>query len=67
MPQERAISNMALGHWAGASFASNFIWGVLLIAVLGLPKWLATRKRKIREAEVEEELEAEPADQSAAT
>jgi simple sugar transport system permease protein len=51
--------NMALGHWSGASFASNFIWGVLLIAVLGLSKWLATRKRKIREVEVEEKLEAD--------
>ena len=50
--------NMSLGSWSGASFASNFIWGVLLIAVLGLSKWLSTRKRRTREAEVEEKLEA---------
>ncbi len=50
--------NMSLGSWSGASFASNFIWGVLLIAVLGLSKWLSMRKRRTREAEVEQKLEA---------
>jgi len=49
--------NMALGSWSGSAFASNFIWGVLLIAVLGLSKWLSTRKRRTREVEVEEKLE----------
>ncbi|MGP9539135.1 ABC transporter permease [Brachybacterium sp. AOP43-C2-M15] len=49
--------NMALGSWSGSSFASNAIWGVLLIAVLGLSKRLSTRNRRSREAEVEEKLE----------
>lgn len=54
---------MSLGSWSGSAFASNFIWGVLLIAVLGLSKWLPTRKRRTREAEVEEELEGTRAEQ----
>lgn len=50
--------NLALGSWSGSAFASNFIWGALLIAALGLSKWLSTRKRRTREVEVEEKLEA---------
>lgn len=49
--------NMSLGSWSGSAYASNFIWGILLIAVLGLSKWLSTRKHRAREAEVEEKLE----------
>ena len=48
--------NMAFGSWSGASFASNFIWGVLLVGVLGLSKWMSMRKRESRHAEVESEL-----------
>lgn len=49
--------NMALGTWSGSSFASNFIWGILLISVLGLSKWFSQRKRTRRRAEVESRLE----------
>ena len=49
--------NMAFGSWSGASFASNFIWGALLIAVLGLSKWFSMRKRTARHEEIEAKLE----------
>ncbi|MBM7502446.1 simple sugar transport system permease protein [Brachybacterium muris] len=48
--------NLALGTWSGSSFAANFVWGVLLIAVLGLSKWMSTRKRRVRKETVEAEL-----------
>lgn len=49
--------NMVLGTWSGASFAANFVWGVLLIAVLGVSTWLNHRKRDKREAEAEKAVE----------
>jgi simple sugar transport system permease protein len=36
MQQVQTGINMALGRWAGANFAAEFGWGVLLIAVLGI-------------------------------
>ncbi|MCT1866424.1 hypothetical protein M3B90_02640 [Dermabacter sp. p3-SID358] len=51
--------NMVLGSWSGSAFASNFVWGVLLIAVLGFSTWLSHRKRDHRTKEVEEALDAE--------
>lgn len=48
--------NMVLGTWSGASFAANFVWGLLLIAVLGLSAWLNRRKREKRHEVVEKEL-----------
>ncbi len=36
MQQVQTGINMALGRWEGATFAGQFAWGVLLIAVLGL-------------------------------
>jgi simple sugar transport system permease protein len=48
--------NMALGSWSGSAFASNFVWGILLIAVLGLSKWLANRTAKVRTEDVSTDL-----------
>lgn len=54
--------NMVLGSWSGSSFASNFIWGVLLITVLGLSRWLALRKQRIERGQVEpEDVQVAPA------
>lgn len=58
--------NMVLGTWSGSSFASNFVWGLLLIAVLGLSKWLSTRTRRKRVRAVEQEVREEPAAAAAA-
>lgn len=51
--------NMVLGSWSGSAFASNFVWGVLLIAVLGFSTWLSHRKRDSREEEAEKGLDAD--------
>lgn len=51
--------NMVLGSWSGSAFAANFVWGVLLIAVLGLSTWLSQRKRDKREEEAEKALDAD--------
>ncbi|QGF22662.1 hypothetical protein Rai3103_02045 [Raineyella fluvialis] len=40
--------NMVLGGWSGASFASDFAWGVLLIAILGVSRWLGRRTMRRR-------------------
>lgn len=40
MQQVQTGINMALGRWEGASFAAEFAWGVLLIAVLALNRQL---------------------------
>lgn len=40
MQQVQTGINMALGRWEGASFAAEFAWGVLLIAVLALNRRL---------------------------
>lgn len=40
MQQVQTGINMALGRWDGASFAAEFGWGVLLIAILGLNRRL---------------------------
>lgn len=36
MQQVQTGINMSLGRWEGASFAAEFGWGVLLIAILGI-------------------------------
>lgn len=48
--------NMVLGTWSGSSFAANFVWGVLLIAVLGLSRWMSTRTRRVRAETIEAQL-----------
>lgn len=48
--------NMILGTWSGAAFAANFVWGLLLIGVLGISTWLDRRKRAAREARAEKRL-----------
>lgn len=40
--------NMVLGGWSGSAFASDFAWGVLLIAILGLSRWLGIRNTRRR-------------------
>lgn len=40
--------NMVLGSWSGSSFAANFVWGLLLIAILGLSRSLAQQDAKRR-------------------
>jgi len=53
--------NMILGGWSGAAFASDFAWGVLLIAILGFSRWLARRSVRRRRVEATEDLaQAEP-------
>ncbi|MDO5644791.1 MAG: ABC transporter permease [Dermabacter sp.] len=48
--------NMVLGTWSGSSFAANFVWGLLLIAVLGLSRWMSTRTRRVRAETIEAQL-----------
>lgn len=45
MQQVQTGVNLALGDWSGAIFASEFGWGVLLIAVLGLTQRTGARLR----------------------
>lgn len=45
--------NMVLGGWSGASFAANFIWGIILILILGLSRYLSIRGSQQRHAEAE--------------
>lgn len=46
MQQVQTGINMALGRWEGASFAADFGFGVLLVAVLGLNKRLGHAERR---------------------
>ncbi len=48
--------NMVLGGWGGSAFAANFIWGVILIAVLGLSRWLSIRESNKRHSVAEEAI-----------
>ncbi|WIY82330.1 hypothetical protein [Propionimicrobium sp. PCR01-08-3] len=57
--------NMILGGWSGAAFASDFAWGVLLIAILGFSRWLARRSVRKRRVEATEELVQSPPSQAA--
>lgn len=41
MQQMQTGINLALGRWSGATFAAEFAWGLLLIAVLGLNRKLS--------------------------
>ena len=48
MQQVQTGINMALGRWEGASFAAEFSWGILLIAILGLNRRLGVVGSKRR-------------------
>ncbi|MDO5700581.1 MAG: ABC transporter permease [Bowdeniella nasicola] len=49
--------NMLLGGWSGASFAANFIWGLILIFILGLSRFLGLREIAKRQGKAEAALE----------
>lgn len=48
MQQIQTGINLALGRWSGATFAAEFAWGLLLIAVLGLNRWLSRQTEERR-------------------
>lgn len=58
MQQVQSGINLALGRWSGASFAAEFAWGVLLIAVLALNRRMLrpmfTRWKRKQDEKVEE-------------
>ena len=46
MQQVQTGINLALGRWSGATFAAEFSWGVLLIAVLAMARYLGASDSK---------------------
>ncbi|GAA2179831.1 ABC transporter permease [Brooklawnia cerclae] len=53
--------NMVLGGWSGSAFASDFAWGVLLIAILGFSRWLGRRTARRRREQATAALVADGA------
>lgn len=67
MQQVQTGINMALGRWDGASFAAEFTFGVLLIAVLGLNRRLgkAERRKPRKKSKEDATQQGEPASATA--
>lgn len=45
--------NMVLGGWSGSAFFANFLWGLILVTILGLSRFLGMRESHRRHSEVD--------------
>lgn len=66
MQQVQTGINMALGRWDGASFAAEFTWGVMLIAILGLNRRLGRAGGRRRSRRFWDRNGAAPVDEESA-